>query len=280
MANSDAEVPSNDHDKNDLDQISDEDLRRAVLSRKIKKGIKWSWKEYIIIVVVLYVLSVIGLFALADVKDAAGRTIYDNIELKWIVLGVSLAVPLFTALMQSYAILLQKLMLTVSAAAIGVAKASDKASELQDSLGDDFVTNLVKINFKYIDQYYLQTQQQADRSFSLSMWASVAGFAVVLIGVALAIFNGGPSAYIATGAGLISEFIAAVFFYLYNQTILSMGNYHRKLVITQNIALALKISDDLPDMHKADVQAGLVKTLTADVNNLLTLEGVSHKPKE
>ncbi len=39
--------------------------------------------------------------------------------------------------------------------------------KLQETLEDDFFTKLVKINFKYIDQYYLQTQSQADRASPL-----------------------------------------------------------------------------------------------------------------
>ena len=49
--------------------------------------------------------------------------------------------------------------------------------------------------------------------------------------------------YVVTAAGILSEFIAAVFFYLYNKTIQKMREYHQKLVLTQNISLALKISD-------------------------------------
>lgn len=30
---------------------------------------------------------------------------------------------------------------------------------------DEFFNRLVEINFKYLDQYYLQTKEQADKSF-------------------------------------------------------------------------------------------------------------------
>lgn len=77
-------------------------------------------------------------------------------------------------------------------------------------------------------------------------------------------------AYLTTAAGVLSEFIAAVFFYLYNKTILSMSQYHQKLVITQNIALALKITGELPDADRVRSQLALVEALTKDVNQLLS----------
>ncbi|WCN09163.1 hypothetical protein [Marinomonas mediterranea] len=39
------------------------------------------------------------------------------------------------------------------------------AANLQDTIETDFVTKLVQINFKYLDQYYEQTQNQANKSF-------------------------------------------------------------------------------------------------------------------
>lgn len=94
------------------------------------------------------------------------------------------------------------------------------AKKLQDQLDDNFVTNLVKINFKYIDKYYLQTQVQAEKSFLLSAISAMIGFAIIVVGIVLMFFDRASSAYVATGAGTISQFISAVFFYLYNRTIM------------------------------------------------------------
>lgn len=257
----------------DPDKISEEELRRAILKRRLKTGLKWSWKQYAWTSAFFYIFGIVLLFLIGFEENWRGQPYYKNVEFPWIVGAVAIGSPLFAAFIQFYVSALQRIAIAMNAVSIGVVDASEKASQLQDNLGDDFVTNLVKINFKYIDQYYLQTQQQANRSFSLSMWVSVAGFVILSIGIMLAIFKGDAPAYVATAAGVLSEFIAAVFFYLYNRTILSMGNYHRKLVITQNIALALKISEGLPDPQRADTQVELVKTLSADVNNLLTLEG-------
>jgi hypothetical protein len=76
--------------------------------------------------------------------------------------------------------------------------------------------------------------------------------------------------YVATAAGTLGEFIAAVFFYLYNRTITKMGEYHQKLVLTQNVSLALKISDELPSAEQTTARTKLIDYLSKDINVFLT----------
>lgn len=147
---------------------------------------------------------------------------------------------------------------------------TQKAEVLQEDLEKDFFTNLVKINFKYLDKYYLQTQEQGDKSFLLCLFAALIGLSIITAGIVMMFLNKTKPAYVTTGAGVLAEFIAAVFFYLYNKTVIKMSEYHQKLVLTQNIALALKITNELPEGQRVDAQIGLIQALTKDVNNLLT----------
>lgn len=147
-----------------------------------------------------------------------------------------------------------------------------RAEELQENIEDHFFTKLVQINFKYLDQYYLQTQEQAHKSFILASYASIAGLLVMIVGIVMMFFGKTESAYVTTGAGVISELIAALFFYLYNRTILKMSHYHQKLVITQNISLALKISEDIEGDSKIKVQEMLIDRLTTDTNKYLSIQ--------
>jgi hypothetical protein len=55
-----------------------------------------------------------------------------------------------------------------------IAEISSKG--LQATLEDDFLTKLVKINFTYIDRYYGQIQEQANKSFTLSAVVSVIAY--------------------------------------------------------------------------------------------------------
>lgn len=144
------------------------------------------------------------------------------------------------------------------------------AEKLQEKIEENFFTKLIQINFKYIDQYYLQTKVQANKSFVLAAWASTIGFLIIVTGIIMMFLQKKEPGYITAGAGVISEFIASIFFYLYNQTILKMSQYHQKLVITQNISLALKISEDMPQEEKNKVQEMLIDRLTDNINKHLT----------
>ena len=148
---------------------------------------------------------------------------------------------------------------------------ANKSEVLQEKLEENFFTNLVKINFKYTDQYYLQTKVQADKSFRLCAVATSLSLVMIFIGIALLFFDKSRTepGYVAAASGVLGEFIAAVFFYLYNRTITKMGEYHQKLVLTQNISLALKISEDLPGDQKASSQVKLIEYLSKDKNTFL-----------
>lgn len=153
-----------------------------------------------------------------------------------------------------------------------IATISAQADELQKNLKvkEDFFTTLVEINFKYIDKYYLQTQVQADNSFYLSRLAAVLSLIIIGAGIVGMFFGLTSPAYVTTAAGVIGELFATVFFYLYNRTILKMGQYHQKLVLTQNISLALKITEQLPPEQKSQAQMTLIKSLTKNINHYLS----------
>lgn len=149
----------------------------------------------------------------------------------------------------------------------------EKTEGLQAAIEEDFFNNLVKINFKYIDKYYLQTQIQADKSFWITCVAAIVGFLVMIAGIILMYFGKTEAGYVSAGSGIISQFISGVFFYLYNKTIVAMAGYHRKLVLTQNIGLALRITQDLPDPQRVAARQQLIDRLSADINNLLAADG-------
>lgn len=159
---------------------------------------------------------------------------------------------------------------------------------LQEEIEKDFFTKLVQLNFKYLDKYYLQTQLQANKSFGLCLFSALFSLVIIAVGILMmflsaydknivAVDSAKLSSHIITASGVLSEFIAAVFFYLYNKTILKMSEYHQKLVLTQNISLALKISEGLPDNNKVESQQFLITELTKDVNYHLMNNGGLNK---
>jgi hypothetical protein len=84
---------------------------------------------------------------------------------------------------------------------------AQKAEVLQEDLETDFFTNLVKINFKYLDKYYLQTQEQGDKSFLLCLIAALIGLSIITTGIVMLFLGKTKPAYVTTGAGVLAEFI-------------------------------------------------------------------------
>lgn len=83
--------------------------------------------------------------------------------------------------------------------------------------------------------------------------------------------------YITCASGVITEFISAIFFYLYNKTVTSMSKYHNKLVLSQNISIALKVADTLPDSDKTKAKNTIIDELLKDVNSYLTKSDTENK---
>jgi hypothetical protein len=89
---------------------------------------------------------------------------------------------------------------------------------------------------------------------------------VIVAGIVMVLLGKSEPGYLSAASGTLGEIIAGVFFYLYNQTVLRMGQYHQKLVLTQNIALALKIAESLPEVDRTKAQAALIDSLLKDIN--------------
>jgi len=129
-----------------------------------------------------------------------------------------------------------------------------------------FLAALMKVSDRYLDRYYNQTEVQANKSFKVSLAVGLFGLVIISLGIALMFMGKTSPAYVTTAAGVLSEFISAVFFYLYNSTVKSMSKYHNKLVLSQNISIALRVAEDLPDDIKGQVKADLIRQLVQDVN--------------
>lgn len=145
-------------------------------------------------------------------------------------------------------------------------------SSTQNEAKEDIFENSIKMSYKYLDQYYLQTRDHAQRGFLVTMCVSIFGAVLIGIGI-MAMFLGDVTpSYITCASGVITEFIAAIFFYLYNKTISSMRNYHNKLVLSQNISIALKVAESLPEAEKICAKNTIINELLKDINAHLVKE--------
>ena len=144
-----------------------------------------------------------------------------------------------------------------------------EAKNIQENMENDYIANSIQMSYKYLDQYYLQTREQAKNGFIATMWVGAFGAMLIAAGVILVFIDKVEPSYVASIAGVITEFIAAIFFYLYNRTVASMSLYHNKLVIVQNVAIALKTADTLPEAEQAKIKGNIIIELTKDINSFL-----------
>lgn len=150
-------------------------------------------------------------------------------------------------------------------------------ANVQDQVEEDIFENSIKMSYKYLDQYYLQTREQAQKGFFVTVCISVFGAALIGIGIVAMFLGKVKPSYITCASGVITEFISAIFFYLYNKTVTSMSKYHNKLVLSQNISIALKVADTLPDSDKTKAKNTIINELLKNVNSYLTKSDTENK---
>ena len=130
--------------------------------------------------------------------------------------------------------------------------------KLETAVGDEAFKYLLLINTYALEEYVAMTRLQAEQSFRLSKIASVIGFGLLIIGIVLGIYSnlsGGSildAAYLTSIAGILTEFIAGVFFYLYNRTLQQLNLFHDKMIASQHVATSLMANSLIESEIKRD----------------------------
>ncbi len=115
--------------------------------------------------------------------------------------------------------------------------------KLEKAQGTDIYKYVLLINISALEGYVAQARLQAQQSFNMSKVVSLTGFLIVAIAIGLSIFltiSGNQNlnaAYLTAIAGVLTDFIAGVFFYLYSKTLSQINLFHDKLVDMQKTAL-------------------------------------------
>ena len=139
---------------------------------------------------------------------------------------------------------------------------------LDESSPASYFDKLVKINVDNLAEYYALVKLHTNNSFRASLWAGAVGLVFILTGV-IAGFGGANTATpakLAAVAGIIIEFISAIFFYLYNRTVRQLKEYHDSLLSVQNVLLSLKLVSDTEDMvAKRDMTMQMCKFLLSKI---------------
>ena len=158
--------------------------------------------------------------------------------------------------------------------------------DAKKNVDEDIYQNLIKISYKYLDEYYLQTRQQAQKGFFVTVCVAIAGAIIVAIGIIAMFFGKTTPAYVTTASGTVTEFIAAVaekaeiskkdsekaLKAFVDVVTASMSDYHNKLVLSQNVSIALKISESMTKEQGEKVKEHIVEELMKDINTYIHSE--------
>lgn len=120
----------------------------------------------------------------------------------------------------------------------------------EEQSADSYFNSLVRINVGNLGEYYGLVKRHANRSFNVAWIVGVVGFILIGAGLISGFVTGSENqsvSYLATGSGIVVEFISGVFFYLYNRTGRQMKEYHDSLLVVQNILLSFKLVGDTQD---------------------------------
>ena len=112
-------------------------------------------------------------------------------------------------------------------------------------------------------QFYEAAQFQHKVSFWASIAAAAIGFLAILLAFLVFVHSPGnvtQSAIIAI-TGVLSEFIAAAFFYIHNKNITQVDSCVQKLVKLQDTQLAIDLVDKMPEANRAYMYMSIINIL-------------------
>ena len=140
-------------------------------------------------------------------------------------------------------------------------------TKLAESPQDDIFKYFLLVNLSAIETYVSEARLQAQSSFKLCKKVAYLSFLLIASGVLLGLWawTNGKDLTLAqlTGlAGILTQFISGVFFYLYNKTLEQVNRFSDKLSNTQELALCFVANSNIDDKAKRDDStAALAKQL-------------------
>ena len=103
-----------------------------------------------------------------------------------------------------------------------------------------------------LQKYYEINLTHARWSFWASLVSVIVGLVTLLFGVfMLYVKESLQPGVITTVAGVISEFLSATFFYLYNKNLKQLNFFYEKLIKFQDTYWAIALANGLPEDKKA-----------------------------
>ncbi|PFK77402.1 hypothetical protein COJ21_09780 [Priestia megaterium] len=113
--------------------------------------------------------------------------------------------------------------------------------------------NTMQLNLNQTTEYYTINKSQARSSFSISVFAIVAGLITILVGIWLFYFKTNPSlevTIITTASGVLLEVIGGLYFHIYNKSINQLNFFYEKLERMQDTMLSIELCNDIKEEQK------------------------------
>ncbi|RIK81745.1 MAG: hypothetical protein DCC68_07940 [Planctomycetota bacterium] len=119
-----------------------------------------------------------------------------------------------------------------------------------DEPGD--VLQSIQLSLNQLSEYYTISKGQARGSFRVSVAAMILGFVTLIGGVWLFFFQSSDTrvatvATLSAIGGVLSQFLAASYFYLYRTTIAQMNYFYDRLVSLQDTMLSIRLCEGIDD---------------------------------
>jgi len=156
--------------------------------------------------------------------------------------------------------------------------ASDKQTVLEEEIEQrdpDGLVPLIRYSRIELEKYYATSLSQTQRSFRYSIIAMWLGFALIAAGLAFAFgwqafgLTEPPTNvnFLVVGAGILVEFISALFLWVYRKTIDSFRYYYNRQMHMHNVLLCARLAGSMKDgdeTRKLIVDRILAATWTID----------------
>ena len=113
--------------------------------------------------------------------------------------------------------------------------------------------DIALLNMRKLDEYCVLNNQQARRSFNVSIGAVVVGFGTLIVSATFLRDPGGK--FTGALAGVLLQFIGGGFFYLYNKSPDQLNLFYGKLISLQNTMLALQLCEKLTTTKEETTKA-------------------------
>ena len=129
--------------------------------------------------------------------------------------------------------------------------------ETTDDMG---LIPLVTYSRLELEQYYKIGLNQTQRSYSYSVMAMWIGFAIIIFGILLYLFptrftnqglGRGDFTILTIGSGVVTEFIAALFLWIYKSSVNNLTYFYNRQIFIHNTLLAYKIAGSMKDADAA-----------------------------